>query len=107
MQKWWRFNQGDDDSEENFKQIFRWTNVMPGDVVQSRGTCAYHLRDFEHRNGDTKILTLAGAPVLVLTRYDGIPNEKDADSGYITFICLSRHGLIVVIGWKEKDEPST
>ena len=88
---WHRFGQDDRLDMETW----RWTHVVPGDVVQSRGTCAYRLRDFASRDENTRILVLKEAPILVLSRQSGVPDESDP--GALTFVCLSRHGLIVVV----------
>lgn len=77
-------------------EAWRWTDVMPGDVVQSKGTYAYRQRDFIGRDDDTPMLTLHSSPVLVLARIPGIPGERPDDLEYNTFVCLSRHGLIIV-----------
>jgi hypothetical protein len=88
--------------EQNLHEIWRWTDVMPGDVVQSRGTQAYRQRDFIGRDADTRVLRLYGAPVLCLARFDGIPGEAATEGpsswpAKRTFVCLSRHGIIVVV----------
>ena len=93
--KWHRYNQDDDPNKFDFESQ-RWSTVLPGDVVQSRGTIAYKLRDFPGRNSETKILRLHSSPVLVISRHNGVPDEADMDD-WLTFVCLSRHGLIVVL----------
>jgi hypothetical protein len=103
--RWHRFNQEEDRRKNDDPidwEIVRWTSVMPGDVVQSRGTRAWRLEDLYDRHvKGTKIYTLHSSPVLVLSRIPGIPGEEhdaDFEEEYVTFVCLSRHGLIAVIG---------
>jgi len=98
--KWWRFNQEERKEGERLSYEFmRWTNVMPGDVVQSRGTLAWRLEDLKERyNEKTRHYRLQSAPVLVLSRIPGIPGEDVDKSEYVTFLCLTRHGLLAVIG---------
>jgi len=91
---WWRFNQEPDGKVD--PEAFHWTHVKPGDVVQSRGTNAFRQRDFVGRTMDTKVLTLARSPVLVLSRHEGIPGEE-SPGDTVTFTCLSRHGIIIVL----------
>lgn len=93
--KWHRFNQDENAKELDF-EIFHWTDVMPGDIVQSRGTSAFKQRDFVGRTEDTRVLRLHSSPVLVLSRHEGIPGEEEPGQCR-TFVCLSRHGLIVVV----------
>ena len=90
--RWWRFNQERFDNE-----IYRWTEVMPGDVVQSRGTCAWRLKDFFGRGDETRHLVLMQQPVLVVGRIPGIWGEASHEEHSVTFLCVSRHGLIVVV----------
>ena len=93
MVKWHRFGQDGKFDPEAFK----WTDVLPGDVVQSRGTFAYKQRDFIGRDDDTKVMQLHSSPVLVLARIPGIPGEAEPDSGMVTFLLLTRHGLVIVV----------
>lgn len=80
---------------DNWRETQRWEKVMPGDVVQSHGTVAKLLKDMYVKNEKVKVLTLAQSPVFVLSRHVGVPGETD-DPDLLTFVCLSRHGLIVV-----------
>ena len=91
--KWWRFGQ---DGEAFDIEAWQWSQVMPGDVVQSMGTFAFKQRDFIGRTEETKGLRLKSAPVLVLSRVRGIPGEEEPGE-HVTFVCLSRHGLILVV----------
>lgn len=75
---------------------WKWTDVQPGDVVQSRGTFAYKMRDFIGRDDDTKVMQLHSAPILVIARVPGIPGEEEPGD-HVTFVCLSRHGIILVV----------
>ena len=71
---------------------------MPGDVVQSKGTIAYKIDDFYFRDDpQVKFYRLHKSPVLVLARINGIPGEVGAPEGRVTFVCLSRHGIIIVV----------
>jgi len=97
---WHRYGQ---DGKADLR-AWEWTDVLPGDVVQSRGTIAYKMRDFVGRDDKTKVLYLHSHPVLVLSRNRGIPGEEPPGE-YVTFTCLSRHGLIVVVLPEKKDEP--
>ncbi len=107
MVTWWRFGQ----DEKPDMEIWRWTDVMPGDIVQSRGTIAYKHRDWENRlDEETKVVRLHSAPVLILARIPGIPGPdgEGPESGHVTFVCLSRHGLLILTqtpGTKAPDEP--
>ena len=96
MPTWWRFGQdGKPDME-----AWKWTHVMPGDVVQSRGTVAYRHRDWENRNDEkTHVVQLHSAPMLVLSRIPGIPGPdgEGPESGHVTFVVLSRHGLLILV----------
>ena len=78
MVTWHRFNQ-DKDVEKIDEECWRWTSVMPGDVVQSNGTFAYKRRDFIGRDENTKGLILRSVPILVLSRHEGIPGENLPD----------------------------
>lgn len=74
---------------------------MPGDVVQSAYTIAFKQCDFIARNLETKTLKLMHAPILVLARIDGVPGEDHEINCFpgkknVTFVCLSRHGIIIV-----------
>lgn len=115
MTTWHRFNQHEEDNpnREMDWEFLHWTDVMPGDVVQSRGTCAYKMRDFETRpiqellkDDNAKVLRLHSAPVLVLSRHEGIPGE-DYPGRVRTFVCLSRHGLLVVLQAVRDDADQT
>jgi hypothetical protein len=94
-------------------EAWKWTHVMPGDMVQSRGTVAYKHRNWELRNlDDTKIVRLHSAPVLVLARIPGIPGPdgEGPESGHVTFVCLSRHGILILTqspGLGTPDEPGS
>lgn len=89
------FQPGDD-------EVFRWTNVMPGDVVVSPNTRAYRLCDFHERyNPTTELYRLHSSPLLVVSRIDGVPHEEDSGA-FTTFVVLSRHGLLVIIQTKKK-----
>jgi len=100
--KWHRF--GQEENEPFDKEAWHWTDVMPGDVVQSKGTHAYRQRDFIGRTDLTHTLHLKYAPVLVLSKHFGIPGEEPPESGYVTFVCLSRHGLIIVVNTVKNDK---
>ena len=101
--RWHRFAQdrGPDGSFVPDIEVTRWSDVLPGDIVQSNGTHAYRLEDFYGRDYDTRTLVLRHRPVLVLARIPGIIDDPGAprDHNYVTFVCLSRHGLIVVVQW--------
>lgn len=94
---WHVFERGD-------KEAHLWTNVLPGDVVQSYGTLAYRLHQFTGRDEHTDVYMLHSAPILVLSRSPGVPGEDPVGADHdhrTTYTCLSRHGLIVVLQYKE------
>lgn len=98
--KWHRFNL-DEEKEEIDWECWRWTDVMPGDVVQSKGTMAWKREDFLHRHEEgTRYIRLAGnSPLLVLSRIAGVPGEdKSLKKTHVTFTCLCRYGLVIVLG---------
>lgn len=99
--KWHRFGQLDNNTSNDLYEFMKWTNVMPGDVVQSWGTYAWNRDDFRRRyDKGVKHYRLKMAPVLVLSRIPGIPGEEGLkeEGDLVTFTCLSRHGIIVVLG---------
>jgi len=79
------------------EEVFRWTHVYPGDVVVSPGAIAYKAKDFIGRNDKTRILQLRFRHLLVLSRVDGVPGEEGPEGGMRTFVCLSRHGIIILV----------
>jgi hypothetical protein len=90
--RWHRIGQ----DEKVDAEAWKWTDVKPGDVVQSRGTIAYKMRDFIGRDDDTDVMQLHSAPVLIIARIPGIPGEEPPGD-HVTFVCLSRHGIILVV----------
>lgn len=78
------------------RESWLWSKVLPGDMVQTWGTLAYKQRNFVGRTDDTKVLSLRGSPILVLSRNEGIPGEEEPGQ-HRTFVCLSRHGIIVIV----------
>jgi hypothetical protein len=99
---WWRFNMDKDATSEarrvEWLQSQTWSDVAPGDMVQSKGTLAWRPEEVLLRtSAHTRVFHLKGAPILVLSRTKGVPGEADSDH-LLTFLCLSRHGLIVVLG---------
>lgn len=97
------------DFERNDPETRFWTNVMPGDLVRSPGTHAIMVKDFyKYCYGTFKerdnvgILTLANGPLLVIAKIFGCPNMK-LWSMYVTFVVISRHGLLVVLQSKNSN----
>lgn len=73
---------------------------MPGDVVQAKGSMAWRWHDLSRRHeSDVKFYRLHSSPVLVLSRFPGVPGEPELGTDeFATFIILTRHGLLAVIG---------
>ena len=66
------------------------------------GTTAWKLQNFHLRNDPEEVIRpyeLGHRPLLVMTRFSGIMGEHDAalGPGTLTFIVLSRHGVLVII----------
>lgn len=88
---------------KELEERWRWTDVIPGDLVHSPFTQAYYARDFATRTEDTKILSLRDGLLLVLTRIDGCPGDDayNDPSRFVTFVVWSRHGALVIVQTKE------
>lgn len=62
----------------------------------SPGTLAVHLRDFPNRDLQTRCLTLAKSPLLVVSKLNDAECDE-IDPNEELFIVLSRHGLLCVV----------
>lgn len=98
LMQWHAFNVDDNKKEIDYEG-FRWTNVMPGDIVQSKGSIGYKREDIYRRyDPGVKIYKLKYAPMLVLSRIPGIPGEEsELEKAFVTFTLLTRHGILCVI----------
>lgn len=82
-------------------ETMRWTNVVPGDMVRSPGSFAFHTRHLtvENMQSDNPHgFRLRDGLLLVIAAWDGAPDVcKLSDRRVRTFIVLSRHGLLFLL----------